>query len=232
MLTLITFKPALGLRSPSPFAVKAEALMAMSGLDYQLEYGDLRKAPRRKMPVLRVGEQLIPDTAHIQTYLENEHQIDFDSGLSTQQRAIGKACQRMIEHHLYFINAHFRWTEHGEAVKDAFFEDAPKLMRNFVFKMVRKDINKMIYLQGLGRQTRSEMLAFADEDLSALSTVLGEKKFLLDDTPTSFDASLYGALHGMIDGDLDTATKPLVQKYDNLVAYCDRFSRTVFEEGV
>ncbi len=84
MLTLITFKPGLGVSSPSPFAVKADALLAMSGLDYEKEFGDVRKAPRGKFPVLKDGERLIPDTGHIQAYLETEKGVDFDSHLSTE----------------------------------------------------------------------------------------------------------------------------------------------------
>ena len=93
-----------------------------------------------------------------------------------------------------------------------------------------KNIIKTIHLQGLGRHTRDELIAFALDDIDAIAAQLGDKKFFLDDVPTSIDASLYGLLHNLIDNELDTPVKSACMKYDNLVAYCKRFQQTVFAE--
>lgn len=228
MLTLITFPPGLNTRSPSPFAVKADALLAMSGLPYEKEFGDIRKSPRGKFPVLKDGDTLIPDTGHIQIYLENKKGVDFDSGLSDQQKATAMAFRRMLEHHLYFINGHFRWMEHPEAVRDTYFKDVPSLMRGFIFRMVQRQVAKTSHLQGLGRHTRDELIAFGNADINALATQLGNKKFFLDNVPTSIDASFYGTLHNLIDCELDVPLKQYAMKHDNLVAYCERFKKEVF----
>lgn len=230
MLTLITFSPNLGVSSPSPFAVKADALLAMSGLEYQKEFGDVRKAPKGKFPVLRDGEKLISDTAHIQAYLENQKGLDFDSGLSDEQRALATAFRRLVEHHLYFINVHFRWFEHADAVRDAFFSEVPSLMRGFIFRMVQKQVKKTGHLQGLGRHSRDELISFAREDIAAIAAQLGKRKYFVADVPTSIDASLYGALHNLIDCELDTPLKAECMKYDNLISYCARFKSEVFGE--
>lgn len=231
MLTLITYEPSLGVRSPSPFTVKAEALLAMSGLPYQLENSLPRNLPRNKLPILRVDERLIPDSAHIQSYLENERCIDFDSGLSDEQQAIATAFRRLIEHHLYFINMHFRWVDYPEIIKNTFFKPAPALIRGMIFKQVHKNIIKTIDLQGLGRHTREEIIAFAQQDIKAIATELGDKKFFFGDAPTSIDATLYGLLHNVIDNDLDTPVKQASLKHPNLVAYCTRFAQTVFDDS-
>ena len=228
MLTLITYEPALDVRSPSPFTVKAEALLAMSGLPYQLEYGLPRNLPRGKLPILRVGDRLIPDSAHIQTYLENECGVDFDSGLSPEKIATATAFRRLLEHHLYFINMHFRWVDHADEIRDTFFRPAPALLRGMIFRQVQKKIIKTFELQGLGRHTREELIGFIRADVEAISTQLGDKKFLLDDVPTSIDASLYGTLHNMIDNRLDTPGKREALKHQNLIDYCARFKETVF----
>lgn len=46
MLTLHTFGPAAGVKSPSPFGLKAEALLAMSGLDFKASRGNPLKSPK------------------------------------------------------------------------------------------------------------------------------------------------------------------------------------------
>ncbi len=231
MLTLLTFKPGLGVSSPSPFAVKADALLAMSGLPYEKEFGDVRKAPRGKFPVLGDGDTLVPDTAHIQAYLENQKGIDFDSHLTSQQLAVATAFRRLIEHHFYFINAHFRWTDHGSAIKETYFEDVPNLMRGFVFGMVRKSLFKSLHMQGLGRHSREELIEFGRQDVEAIAGQLGTSDYFLGDKPSSIDASLYGALHNLIDCELDGPIEQFCMTHQNLIDYCARFKAEILDLG-
>lgn len=230
MLTLLTFKPALGLHCPSPFGMKAETLLKMSGLDYQCEYPSLMKAPRKKFPVLRDADTLIPDSSYIQTHLERRHGIAFDDHLSPETRATALSFQRLIEDHLYFLNMHFRWFEHGDAIKQVFFAEVPGPLRGLVFRKVQKTIGQTLHLQGLGRHSRPEMIAFMEQDLEALAIELDYKPFFMGDRPSSIDACLYGMLHNLIDCDLDVPGKSIAMKHDNLVAYCQRFGQDVFHE--
>ena len=51
MITLHTFGPMLGVPDPSPFCIKAMALLKMSGLPFEVVPGaDPRKAPKGKIP--------------------------------------------------------------------------------------------------------------------------------------------------------------------------------------
>jgi glutathione S-transferase len=202
----------------------------MSELPYRREFGDSFKAPRKKLPVLRIEDNLIPDSAHIQTYLETQRGIDFDQGLDTRSRAVANSFRRMIEHHLYFLIVHFRWMEHGDTMKRSFFGEVPAPLRGLIFRKVQKNIANTLHLQGLGRHSRSELVEFVKQDLQALSDQLGDQPYLLGDTPTSVDASLYGALHNMTDCDLDTPGKTETRRHNNLVAYCDRFRQDVLHD--
>jgi len=228
MLTLLTFKPALGTHCPSPFGMKADALLTMSGLAYKKEFGNLLKAPRKKFPVLKSGDELVPDTAHIQTFLEQRHGVDFDDHLDQSELAIANSFRRLIEDHLYFLNLHFRWSEHGGAIKQAFFEDAPTLIRGIIFRKVQKNIFRTLHLQGLGRHTRDELIGFIEEDVAALSVHLGDNPYFMGRLPSSIDASFYGVLHNMIDCELDTPGKRAASNHQNLVDYCERFRHNVF----
>jgi glutathione S-transferase len=230
MLTLLTFEPALGTRCPSPFGVKADALLTMSGLPYRKEFGDILKTPRRKLPVLQTGSTVIPDSAHIQTYLESERGVNFDGTLNSSGRAIASSFRRMIEHHLYFLIVHFRWMEHGEAMKRGFFDAVPAPLRGIIFRKVQKNIANTLHLQGLGRHNREELIEFFEQDLQALSDQLDGRPFLMGDAATSIDASLYGALHNIIECELDTPGRAAALRHDNLVAYCERFRQNVLHD--
>ena len=232
MLKLITFKPCLGVRAPSPFALKADALLAMSGLPYEREFGDLRKAPRGKLPVLDDGGRLIPDSDLIRHYLETEKGIDFDGILTEKQRASATAIRGMLEYHFYFIAANFRWDDHPEAIRQAFFNLVPRPFRKIVFKGVDRTRKKTMYLQGTGRNTREELIASGTEVIDALATLLGDKHYAFGDRPTAIDASMFGTLENVIAFDVDTPLKQAALRYDNLVAYCHRCRKEFFDDRV
>ncbi len=232
MLVLQSFPPVLGLRSASPFTVKAEALLALSGQRYEVQHvSDPRKAPRGKLPVLLDGESTIPDSAHIQTHLERVHGVDFDSHLDERERATATAFRRLVEHHLYFIAGHLRWEMHPEAVRDSYFAMIPGPLRGIVFGMANRSVRKGMYLQGLGRHTREELVAFAQQDIEALSVELGDRDCFLGSRPASIDATVFGALHGILDCTLDTPLKAAAERRPNLRAYVDRMKARLFPSG-
>lgn len=228
MLTLLTFKPMLGLQAPSPFALKADALLTMSGLDFTREHFSVIKAPRKKLPVLRDGDQLIPDSALIQRHLETVHGVDFDGHLTKQDMATATAFRRLVEHHLYFIAAWFRWEEHTGEVKNAYFEDVPALLRGVVFKMAMKTFRSTLHLQGLSRHTRDDLIAFANEDIDAIAHHLGDNIWFMGDKLSSIDASVAGALENNLNCILETPLTASIKNHPNLVAYCQRFRSELY----
>jgi len=204
----------------------------MSGLEHELQHVfDSRKAPRGKLPVLLDGERAIPDSARIQTHLERVHGVDFDSHLDAGERAVATAFRRLVEHHLYFIAGHLRWEMHPEAVRESYFAEIPGPLRRVVFAIANRDVRRAMHMQGLGRHTREELVAFGEQDVRALSAQLGEKDFLLGDRPASIDATVYGALHGILDCTLDTPLKVAAQARANLRAYVDRVTERLFPTG-
>ena len=231
MLTLYAFKPSLGVRAPSPFVVKAMALLSMSGLQHDIDFPDVRKMPHKKMPVLKTGDRLIPDSGLIQNYLETEHGIDFDGHLSATELAVAQAFRRMIEHHFYYISAYLRWTDTPQQVRDAYFEDIPAPLRGLVFSLVKKQMLKTCYLQGVSRHSREQMIQFAKDDLDAISDFLGDKDFFFGDKPSSIDAALYGMLHNVIECDCEGPLKDHASSKPNLVAFCQRFGDSFFKDG-
>jgi glutathione S-transferase len=102
-LTLMVLPAAFGMCNSSTFCEKAEALLAYTGLPYEREIAMPNKGPRGKLPVLKDGNRVIPDSSHIQTYLETQYKIDFDGALNEEQRADAQAFRRLGEEHLILI---------------------------------------------------------------------------------------------------------------------------------
>lgn len=223
MLTLIVFAPAMGLKSPSPFSMKAIALMQMSGLAYEIKTGDPRKAPKKKLPILIDGDITIPDSAHIQAYLENEKGVDFDSWMSAEQLAIAQSFRCLCEEHLYWVLVYVRWIENAEFTREEFFGTVPPLMRKFVFNMVQKQVRNALRGQGMGRHRPEEIYGFGASDITAIADFLGGKPFFFGDTPSSIDAVIFAALVNNLVPKIAWPSECSVKSHPNLVAYCERF---------
>ena len=71
MITLYQFPPVWGLPNASPFCMKVETYLRMTGLPYQFARGaDIRKAPKGKFPVIEDNGKIIPDSSFIVEYLK------------------------------------------------------------------------------------------------------------------------------------------------------------------
>src|SRR5262252_2167235 len=131
MITLYTFGPGFGLPDPSPFVMKAETLLKMAGLPYRTETGGLRKAPKGKLPFIDDDGVRVADSTFIRWHLEKRHGVDFDRGLSAEQRAVAWAFEKMAEDNLYWALVHARWTEDANFRKGPakFFAKIPAPLR-------------------------------------------------------------------------------------------------------
>lgn len=225
MLKLITYPPAFGAPSASPFCVKAMCLLKMAGVEYEAKFtSDPRKAPKNKLPVLIDGDQQIADSDVIRAHLETTTGIDFDAGLTPVQRATSRAVIRMVEEHLYFALVCDRWLndDNWPHVKKAFFSEIPAAIRGFVTNMIRKKVRAQMVGQGMGRHSPTEQLARADADLKAISGILANNDFLFGATPSAADASVMPVLGAIAGAPTKTALCQRVTDDSGLMAYISR----------
>jgi len=229
MLNLLTFPTHFGEPGGSPFAIKAICLLNMSGQTWKQSDADVRKMPKAKLPVLKVGERLIPDSENIRSYLE-EQGADFDKGLSDAERAASRAFIRMAEEHLYFHLVADRWLRDDvwPITRDAVFGMIPKPMRGLITGKIRKNLRAGIYTQGIGRFTEAERAERVAKDLHAIKLQLGDKPFLFGDAPTAADASVCPMLSGLASIPLPTEVSNLVKNDAVLTDYIARMRDALY----
>ena len=232
MITVYTFGPAFAQADPSPFVVKTLTLMKMSGLEHKIEQADVRKAPKGKLPYISDNGQLIADSSLIKMHLEKQHGVDFSGGYSELDLAVGWSIEKMLEDHLYWIVVDARWMDEENFNRGprTFFDKMPAPARPLVVWMVRKEIRRNLWGQGLGRHTAGELLQLAEKDFAALAAVLGDKPYLLGDRPCGFDASCYGFVSSALVPLFDHPTTGAARNHPNLVAYCERMRAQYFPE--
>lgn len=221
----IQFQPGFGVPSPSPFCMKGEILLKMAEVEYKTQImEDPRKAPKGKLPFLIDESSEVADTALIKRHLENKYGVDFDAGLTAEERAISHAMARMIEERLYWVMLYSRWIDDNNwpIIKNFWFGGMPPIVRNLVPMIAQKQVKNGLQAHGIGRHSVQDIYAFGVADLEALSLQLGQKPFMFGDQPSSLDATAYPIIANSLVDELPGPLLDAAKSYVNFAAYVQR----------
>lgn len=233
MLKLYQFPPAFGLPNPSPFCMKLECFLRMTGIAYQtVRITDPRKGPKGKGPFVEIDGQRIGDSALIVEHLKKRYGVDPDAHLSKAERAVARAIGVMLEDHLYFAMVYSRWIDPANwpSVRDAVFASMAAPVRLIVASMIQRQVRSMLLKQGLGRHTAGEIYALGGADVDALADYLADKPYVMGEQPSLVDCIAHGFVANLVQVPY---TGPLVDRARgraNLVAYHERMMRRFFQE--
>jgi len=225
MITLYQFPPVWGLPNGSPFCMKVETYLRMTGLPYRFSANaDIRKAPKGKFPVIEDDGRIIPDSGFILDYLQQTYGDKLDAHLSPAERAVALAWRRLLEENLYWCALYARWgvDENWRITRAAYFGFMPAIIRPLIAGMIRKQTLKALHGHGMGRHARDEIYRIGKADISALSNFLGDKAFFIGAQPASLDASAYALLANLLWAPTRSPLTAHAESLPNLVAYCER----------
>jgi len=76
----------------------------------------------------------------------------------------------------------------------AFFDSVPVFVRPLVIGLFRRNIRAAPRLQGTLRHSDNEIMAFGFADWAAILGSMSEGPYFIGEYPSSFDATLFGAL--------------------------------------
>jgi glutathione S-transferase len=230
MIELLQFKPAFGLMNASPFCMKVEVFLRLSGLAYTTVEAMPMKSPKGKLPVIRDDGQVVADSEAIVIHLQQRHRDLLPEGLREPPRGADHALRRMLEEHSYFAALWLRWIDAAAwpLTCEAFFGELPAPLRALLPPLVRRKMGRDLRGQGLGRHTRDEICARACADLDALDAALGARDFFGGTEPATLDATTYAFLANTLWPPFDTPVRSHLQRnLPALVAYCERMQARV-----
>lgn len=232
MIALYTFGPYFGLPDPSPFVVKAEVLLKMAGLPYRTDTTGFKNAPKGKLPYIDDNGTIVCDSTVIRFHLEAKHHVDFDEGLSPAERGVAWAFEKMCEDHLYWAMIYERWLDDAnfDAGPRKFFDAAPAPLRPLVVTMIRRQMRRNLWGQGLGRHRKDELAQLAERAVASLADFLGDKPYLMGQRVCGADAAIFPFVAGFLSRTFNTPTRSAVEQRPNLVAYRDRMMERYYPE--
>ncbi|HCR1523199.1 TPA: glutathione S-transferase C-terminal domain-containing protein [Pseudomonas aeruginosa] len=233
MITLFQFPAAFNVPNASPYCLKLETWLRLAGLEYQVKVvSDPRKAPKGKLPYVRIEGEAIGDSEIVIRTLGERYGVTLDAGLDARGKGWTRAITRLCDEHLYYLMLYFRWFDEDSwrVLKPVFFGSLPFGVRDAVAWAMRRKVRATLRAQGLGVHGRDELLAFARDDLDALDGLLGQVPYYGGEHPCSADAAAYGILANLIEATLDIPLSHVARGYPRLVAYCERMRERVWSE--
>jgi glutathione S-transferase len=228
MITLFNFGPAFGLPDPSPFVMKTEILLKMANLSYRTDNSGFLRAPKGKLPYIDDDGEIVSDSTFIGWHLEKKYGIDFDAGLTPEQRAVGWAFEKMAEDHLYWALVDARWIDQANFAKGpklVFFRSLPAPMRPLVSALVRRKLRKALHSHGMGRHSQAEIMRLATRSIDAIADYLGGKPFFLGTEPTGVDATIFAFVAGALCPHFEGPLRSAAERHDNLRRYVGRVTK-------
>ena len=224
MIVLYGFGPGFGLPEISPFVTKTEVQLRMAGLAYRKEKARPTASPKGQLPFIEDDGEAIANSTFIRAHLEGKYGFDFDAPLSLQNRAQAWAFERMIEHHLYWAMIGARWVDPENFAKGPahFFDATPEHQREKLREDAQFRVAENYLLSGLGRHAPDEDVDLAVRSLFALSVQLGDKPYLMGNSPCGTDATAFGAVAGILTPFFVSRLRERTEQFENLTAYVDR----------
>jgi len=232
MIDFYTFGPAFETREAGPFCLKLMAYLALAEVPHNtIVLTDPRKAPKQKMPYIVEDGVPMGDSELIISHLKTKFGDPLSKGLTEEQKGMGHALKVMFgESYYWSAIIQPRWIDEGgkpHMVKQ-WFMDIPGPIRGFVTKYIFKGMKKAADGHGIGRHTPDEITALAMADLQAFERALGDKPYILGDTPSEADCTCYAFMSTSLAKPFNTPMSRHIEGSPKLIGYIARMEQAVF----
>ncbi len=246
--------------SGSPASVKLSTYLRLAGIPHTVHEAKFEDAPKSKVPYVRHGSQFFGDSQLIIRYIENTYDVSKSAlaaakeyalakgfvpfaSLTKEQQAQSDMIRLLCEADLYWVTVSMRWAgELGVAKSDSawritvqrYFNALPSLIRFVLVPMIKVNLLRDAWGQGFFRHSPNDQVYLAKRGLSALSTLLGNKEYILGKFPSECDCAVFGSLNSGLIADsiwpVNEIQQFIIEECPNLVDYERRLRQTLFPD--
>uniref|UniRef100_A0A7E4V6T2 GST N-terminal domain-containing protein n=1 Tax=Panagrellus redivivus TaxID=6233 RepID=A0A7E4V6T2_PANRE len=191
---LYQFKRSPVVPNLSPFCLKIETYLRANNIKHEIMPTWTIRSKEGKLPFIELNGKQIPDSQFILFHLAKHFKIE--ENLSTEQRGIARAIDRMIDTSTFWTLLYFRSVENSTNFMNPNVSGLPipGFLTYFLARKYQKAVGQKLKTEGTATRERHEIIEILRRDLQAIDDILGDKKFLLGVRPTTPDFSLFGHL--------------------------------------
>ena len=225
---------AFGLPTVSPFCLKLDAFLRMTGIEHESVTAATPFAgPKKKAPWITYQGRTIGDSTFIIDFLKQEFSVDPDAHQDERQRAIGVAVQRLVEEYLYWAMVYDRWVreENWPILKGTVLGSIPAPARALLAPYARRSVKKQLEGHGMGLHSPDEIEAIARKDIGALAAILGDQEWFGAEKISMIDATVYSLLANIAFVDFTSPMKAMIADHANLTQWLERMRAELWPEA-
>jgi glutathione S-transferase len=203
--------------------------MRMANIPYKNVNNEFKhNSSKGQIPFIEINGRQIADTNAIIAELTRLFNIQLDAHLSEQKAAEAIAYHSLFEDTLrwqvwYFGSRNSAWCATDDGVGGHFAGIKKLVFKRLILPKIEKTYRKKCFEQGIGRNTPEEVLEAAKLTLRAINVIVGSKRYIMGERPSTIDATAFGHLARMY----CPVAQPEVCRFMNtecrdLVAYFER----------
>ncbi|XP_074637222.1 failed axon connections homolog [Acropora palmata] len=179
--------------SVSPSCLKLETYLRMCKIPYESEYG-FRMSRKGKVPWIELNEKSVTDSNFIVRFLNDEFHVYPDVHLSAEEKAVAHTMLVTLEENTYWTLIYYSFvTDIADTrIMSPFLTVMPFPLKYVMSWFASRYMQNYLWSHGIGRHSSEDLYKIAEEDLRAVSQLLGNKKFVMGDNPCLLDAALFG----------------------------------------
>ncbi|MHA7880902.1 MAG: glutathione S-transferase family protein [Saccharospirillum sp.] len=200
-LRVFTFSEDWGLPTTGPFALKLLSWLNLARIPYQQVFENRSdKGPSGKSPWIEYEGQRIGDSQRIIQFLDQHYKIDLDQGLTAEQQAQSVLWRRCFEEGFHQV---LEWELFVHPAGKTYIlqvvaESLPSVVSKLIYFKLCRHFETQLQARGLGRYSPAEIERIGRADLEALSILLADRRFLVDDQPRLVDLAVFGQVAPML----------------------------------
>lgn len=225
---------AWGLPTVSPFCLKLDAFLRMTGIAHQsITASTPFGGPKKKAPWIEYQGRKLGDSTLIVDYLSREFKVDPDAHLTDRQRGTSVAIQRLVEENLYWAMVYDRWAraENWPILKGTVLGSIPAPLRAVIAPLARRSVHKQLEGHGMGLHSPDEIAAIARKDIRALAAILGNGPWFMGQRISMADATVYSLLANIAFVEFHSPMKAMIEEQPQLAKWLDRFRTEVYQRS-
>jgi glutathione S-transferase len=230
-IKLFQFPRMFAIPNLSPFCCKLETWLRMNGIAYEaVDTPDPRKGPKKKLPFIEESGRRLADTSVIIDHLKASRGIDPDAHLDARQGAIALLVQRTLEEHYAFVTVYTHFVRDEGWQHTGKFDFVPAFIRPLAATMVRGQMKKILWMQGILRHPDEDIIEAGLHDWRAVLSVMSGGPYFFGDNPTTADAIVFGALATTVLTPIPSPIRDFLRARPEVVSYAERMRAQFFPE--
>ncbi|HEX9792561.1 MAG TPA: glutathione S-transferase family protein [Planctomycetota bacterium] len=228
-LTLYQYSGATPHTTFSPPCAKVQMALHFKGLAFEVRnMGSPRHIrrlnPRGRVPVLRIGEELVADSSDILDLLEARFPEPPLVPSDPKARAEARLWEDWADEVLYFYGANLRWRDDESFARllPAMFGGMPRLLQASIGAYVRRMVVRRLKGQGVGLKDMTTCRRETWECFDLLAMRLDDRRWLAGEALSRADLAAAGVIDQFASTSLMPESAAQVAARPALVAWLER----------